>query len=149
MRAVEGLPPLRAFSQLNHAAWNTFHTPRKRKTPVSDRVRDLFAPDVAPLCATPQDYDEIFDRFEMCAALEFGHVHEKGVLSALTWFPVGRFVWRSNDAGRAEATAWFNSADAQQDAWPPLVAGLFGGSYPRFLQLKKALYDYLGSIARW
>jgi hypothetical protein len=83
------------------------------------------------------DYERLFDRFEVLLALEHAHqdAREPGTVG---WAPPGRFVWklRGHAAGNPY-TELATEAAACRESWPPVSAGLFGGSYDRFVEVHR------------
>ncbi|HEY1720918.1 MAG TPA: SIR2 family protein [Magnetospirillaceae bacterium] len=146
--AVDGLSPLWALNR-SCELWSSLFN-EKRRTPISDRLFQLFLSEIADFVASPEEFAELFDRFEMCAAIQFGHVHKGRTLGAFAWFPVGRFVSRRHGSRPSAALqTWFDEATKLKDGWPPLVCGLFGGTHESFTQLHAALSEFLNSLSRW
>jgi hypothetical protein len=103
-------------------------------TPISDHLFGLLKESLE-LCAIDEvEYQRAFDRFEYLYALVHGDLHEKESPIGHTWGPIGCFLWRRGileEVGR-EITD-------QVEGWPPLRAGLFGGSLERLKQVKEQI----------
>jgi hypothetical protein len=67
----------------------------------------------------------------------------------LPWLPPGRFIWRMRHGRAATLKAWLDEAGTQRNQWPPIAAGLFGGSYDRFVQLRAALDSFVARAQGW
>jgi len=108
----------------------------KRYTPVSDhlhqRLRDLFRATIPD----DEDYGEDFDRLEVLLAAILidvrGETNDPQIRIDLPWY--GSYTWRyrySDDPLEKQIQAELLS---QKEHWPPLKAGLFGGSRTRASQ---------------
>jgi len=105
--------------------------------PLSEHfARRLFSP--------PQDrfsnYDTEVDRLEIIFALIFVD-KELQDTGDLTFMPVGRFAAYHVDSAYERL---FAEADAAGENWPPLKAGLFGGSFDRLDRVKAKFKELLG-----
>lgn len=91
------------------------------------------------------DYERLFDHFEVLLALEHAHqdAREPGIVG---WAPPGRFAYklRGHAAGNP-FTDVATEAALHRESWPPLSAGLFGGSYDRFVEVHQ---QYGTAVAR-
>ncbi len=101
----------------------------KNYTPLSEYLFKILQPRLDDVLFLGKNYERAFDTFEVFLALvvaDIGKVRDGNV-----WGPIGRFGWkhRSHDSPLARVIA---EGRAQKDAWPPLMTGLFGGSYERF-----------------
>jgi SIR2-like domain len=145
--AVERLLPYSAFSELSDPRpWSIF---RNSVTAISDHILDLLKQDAPDLAGGAADFDDLMDRFEILAALSFAHSREPANLpSEGIWFPPGRFVWRLRHHNSQAIKDWFGRADIERDEWPPIVGGLFSGSFARFSALRAALLHFVNQT-RW
>jgi len=144
--AVEALFPPSAFAETLDA-WHVLYPPRGRIVPASDRIFDVTKGELRELAGDMKDFEALFDRFEILVVLSYLHRKAGDDLTDV-WAPVGRFVWRTKKfgPGRDAAESWFSEAQAQQDAWPPVSAGMFGGSYSRFKKLRVALERFVERV---
>lgn len=142
---VARLLPSTAFSNLDSRTWSVFTAPRVSLTAVSDRLLAMFTREVPDLAGSAADYEDLFDRFEVMAALALVDQSRPGDFKPdeIPWLPLGRFAWRLGSRRAAALQAWFNEANAERDEWPPIAAGLFGGSFRRFEQLRGALVNFV------
>ncbi|HVX13081.1 MAG TPA: SIR2 family protein [Pirellulales bacterium] len=104
----------------------------------------------APLRARlPDDaeYDDAFDRFEyLMGATAFSRT-TKQYRRALA----GRWLWRPRYKAGKEisfAAILTEEANSFKDDWPPIRAGLFGGSHEQFRALAEAYHSQLESVSR-
>jgi hypothetical protein len=91
--------------------------------PLSDRLAADLHPLVADVVPDHAAFDRLFDRFECLLGLVYADV------TKIEWAPTGRFVSDQYGTGVDKIIeAEIGEAGA---AWPPLAAGLFGGSPKR------------------
>jgi len=121
-----------------------------RKTPVSDDLHTRLRQVVRRLLPGDEDYDEAFDRAEMLLGLiaedSAAVVEAAGGYAHGGW--VGRYAWRSHYSGGG-LEAFSNEAIGAGDEWPPLRAGLFGGSAERVRKAIDALEPRATSQRFW
>jgi hypothetical protein len=139
------LLPLTAFSDVDSRIWNEIAKSNQSTTPVSHRALQLLQQDVPDLAGAPADFEHLLHRFEILAALSRVHQSHPGEINPGAWFPFGPYGYRIRRKDPA-ILAWFDQADSERDRWPPIAAGLFGGSYQRFDALRAALMNYLGQL---
>jgi hypothetical protein len=92
----------------------------------------LLQPPLEDAIALGRSYEPTFDRFELFMALAYADLDEP---SGHVWGPIGRFGWKYCNRLTREGNPFLElkkEAERHQDGWPPLQAGLFGGSYKRF-----------------
>jgi hypothetical protein len=111
----------------------------KRFTPRSEYIYTLLEPSAEDILYIGTDYESIFDRVEMFLSLEYIHLKHPETIGKDEWTsaPVGKFGWKnlhSNPLNQLIA-----EAEAAGESWPPLQAGLFGGSIGRFRELAGGL----------
>lgn len=89
-----------------------------------------------------------FDIFEAFIGLVYGYEKiKKGV--GIDWFPSGHFAIRYNsDYYSSEVKEFFDQAEVHQNKWPPIKAGLFGGSYENFKNVKESFDPFIQQIGR-
>jgi MinD-like ATPase involved in chromosome partitioning or flagellar assembly len=138
-RAMSAGPVLSAFKALPGLA--------DRYTPRSDHLYELLHPILDELLFLGKDYEHAFDRFEILYALEHAHRYTNPIHGV--WGPPGRFAWKGSPWGSGgEYRAMVAEADAQGPSWPPIKAGLFGGSVDRFKDLATK-YEQLTKNLGW
>ena len=81
------------------------------------------------------EYDRAFDIFEILYAVEFCHQTGRG------WGPLGRFGWKSTRGGTNPLGQLIEEAVAAGKGWPPLAAGLCGGSPEKFAEHARGLAE--------
>ena len=94
------------------------------KTPLSQYLCHTLRPAFAHLVPADQDYTEAFDIFEYVTAI--AHQDIGG------YFARGCFVWRSQSSEMVT-----KRIESEQEEWPLIHAGLFGGSLDRALKAKR------------
>ncbi len=117
----------------------------RHHTPFSDFLYDKLREPLREFLPRDEDYQEAFDLFEYFLGLVHADLNQSDRA------PVGCFGWRGREIGQ-ENTA-LNKVDAEIDAqgsdWPPLKAGLFGGSLEQ-LKTSKARFDhFVGELRFW
>ena len=116
--------------------------------PRSKHIHRELRPMFADLIPSDDDYDDVFDRFEYLVSL----VETDLDAQSGSGYPMHRwfdrrargFTWRRS--GMAERMR--KEIDQAEQEWPPLQAGLFGGSVERLLEAKEAVdKDNAGYLA--
>ena len=100
--------------------------------PRSEYLFKLLQPDLDDLFFLGNDYEQAFDRFEILLALTFADLAFRK--ERYIWGPVGRFCWKYGRRGQSDNpfAVLMDEAKKMSSGWPPLKAGLFGGSLERF-----------------
>ncbi|MGB9988213.1 caspase family protein [Massilia sp. SM-13] len=111
-------------------------------TPLSEYLFKRLQPLLDDAFFLGQSYESSFDRFEIMFALVT--VDARLVADDGVWAPIGRFGWKSRRHTSPVAEI-VNEFTAQKEDWPPLRAGLFGGSYER---AATAFTEFQAFIAR-
>jgi hypothetical protein len=89
------------------------------------------------------DYESAFDRFEILLALEYAN--QEGRSGDDVYGPAGRFAYKLRGMASTNPYAEMKAeAEAAGSSWPPLVAGMFGGSSERFYELWKGFATRIG-----
>lgn len=133
----------RAMNSL-HDEFKALPGHEKQFTPRSEYLFKLLQPLLDDLLFLSSDYESAFDRFEVLYALE--HASRYSGAIGRPWGPVGRFGWKEGLSGSiGPLSRVMAEADSEGDSWPPIKAGLFGGSVDRF---KEVASSYSQSIAR-
>jgi len=121
---------------------------KNQHVPRSEHLFTLLQQELDELFYLEGNYETYFDRFEVLLALEYAHMDTLGG-RARVWGPPGRFAWKLR---REVASSPFHritaEAEAQGDAWPPIRAGLFGGSAQRFQEISALFADWIAG-AGW
>jgi cellulose biosynthesis protein BcsQ len=131
-----------AMNQL-HDAFKVLPGHEKEYTPRSEYLYKFLQPLLDDVLFLSSDYESAFDRFEVLYALE--HASRYSGASGSPWGPVGRFGWKAGLSGFSPLDRVVAEADSEGVSWPPIKAGLFGGSVDRF---KEVVSSYSQSIAR-
>jgi uncharacterized caspase-like protein len=110
----------------------------RKYTPLSDYLLKVLQPRLDDALFLGKSYESTFDTFEVFFALVTADA--RVARGGDVWGPIGRFGWkRDRDNGplaRLIAEASLKKAD-----WPPLKAGLFGGSYERFEKVARQFVE--------
>jgi hypothetical protein len=121
----------------------------KRYTPVSDHLHAKLRPYFSDLLPDIDEYSETFDRLEILlgviAADARAQLHEKGLYADDPY--VGAFSWRDRYSSLAVEEAMLSELESLRDNWPPIQAGLFGGSTDRAITAFRA-FNQKASDAR-
>lgn len=89
------------------------------------------------------EYERAFDTFEILYAVEFCHQTGRG------WGPIGRFGWKSSRGGPNPLRQLIDEAAGAGEAWPPLAAGLCGGSQEKFAEHANGLAEMVARSGMW
>ncbi len=104
----------------------------KQISPFSEYLFDYFKTKLEDIFFIGDEYEAIFDRFEIMFSLQHAHELEK-ITPGHMWGPIGRFGWKY---GRGAVLNPFNlmcdEAAHAKTSWNPLKSGFFDGSYERF-----------------
>lgn len=106
----------------------------RHKTPTSDHLFEILKGPLGSFVIDEVEYQAAFDRFEYLYALIHGDIGEKEGMFGRIWGPVGCFLWRKGIQEEVE-----RELAQRGDDWPPLKAGLFGGSVERAKQVKEQI----------
>ena len=106
--------------------------PEWRYTSRSEYLYKFLQPELDYLFFLGKDYERYFDEFEIMLALVHVDLSLQKNPNASGWGPVGRFGWKQGDISRSPFQEILKIAKQENTSWPPLKAGLFGGSYERF-----------------
>lgn len=107
------------------------------RTPASDHVFALLRDDFRELLPDDNEYSAAFDRLEYLISLV--NIDLKDKRGNIVWAPTGRFWFHSSWEPQSDV---IDSVDKEAAAagvnWPPLQAGLFGGSQERLKEVASA-----------
>ncbi len=101
----------------------------QRRTPLSDHLFGLLQPWLDDLFFLGPDYSPAFNRFELLSSLQYAYLSGQND----PWGPPGRWVWSEPDLRRKLA----QEVEHDGQAWPPIGAGLFGGTLENFWTVMK------------
>lgn len=133
----------RTFRDLSHEAFKTLPGHERHHVPLSEYLYKTLQPKLDDLFFLGQDYERDFDTFEVLFSLA---VRDSRRDSGHVWGPVGRFGWKHHSRPNAPFERVYAEARSQGDDWPPLKAGLFGGSYRRFDEAAKGCRTSLNAV---
>lgn len=130
-----------------HEAFKRLPNHEKQYVPRSEYLYKLLQPSLDDLLFLGNDYERFFDRFEVLLALVHADLdYQPG---EHLWGPPGRFAWKSRSRTSSEDTykAILDEANVQKNNWAPLKAGLFSGSYDRFLDISNKYTELMGKLS--
>lgn len=129
----------------SHDAFKTIPGHERNYVPRSEYLFKLLQPALDDILFLGRDYEQVFDRFEVLLALTCADKVKTEMGQA--WGPFGRFAYkfRSRFATSHPYGQMVREAADMKGDWPPLQAGLFGGSVERFSELAA---EYGESIKR-
>jgi uncharacterized caspase-like protein len=130
-----------------HDAFKSLPGHERQYTPRSEYLLKLLQPLLDDLLLLGSEYEATFDRFEALYALEHAH-HYASEEFGRVWGPVGRFAWKRSRGPSNPLHQLIMEAEKQGASWPPVKAGLFGGSIDRFKELV-AQYDTSLATLSW
>jgi hypothetical protein len=107
---------------------------KKHFSPASEYLFTFFKSQLNDIFLLGNEYEDIFDRFELIYALQYAHEREK--ISGTIWGPAGRSGWKySRGVDDEPFRRLCDEASRNKEAWLPLGSGFFGGSYEQFEKL--------------
>lgn len=89
--------------------------------PVSELMYHFMKPFFFDLLPSEQEFDEVFDNFELIISLKFLELIQKG------WFPEGRFIYRRHDPNNVIYTR-FKELEANKELHEWVIGKLFNTS---------------------
>lgn len=108
-------------------------------TPLSEYLLKILQPKLDDALFLGKNYEAAFDTFEVYFALCAGDAEL--ARGNYFWSPIGRFGWKRSALARV-----VQEAESQQDSWPPLKAGLFGGDFARFRKAATELHSAVSGL---
>lgn len=130
------------FSELNDTFKN-MPGHERNYVPRSEYLFKMLQPQMDDLFFLGKSYEAIFDKYEILQALVHADLYETEGYGI--WGPYGRFAWKHRSIDHSPLKLLLAEAEALNEEWPPLKAGLFRGSYDRFKQIAD---EYLSKIAQ-
>ena len=112
------------------------------KTPTSLYLYRRLRVTFADLIPSDREYQETFDRFEYMASL---------ICQDVAGHPFANscFMWRDLHGNQSLPKRVNAEIEAAKGQWPLLRAGLFGNSYERLLEVKRAIDKISAQIGFW
>ncbi len=121
----------------------------KQYVPRSEYLYEALQPIVDDVLFLGKSYESVFDRYEVFQALVYADLNEsrKGRI----WGPIGRFGWKyeNTEGAKNPFTSVVTEAARQKEHWPPIQAGLFHGSYDRFIEVATKYDELLKGLHWW
>jgi hypothetical protein len=112
----------------------------RQYVPQSEYLFKRIQPQLDDLLFLGSDYEQYFDQFEILFSLVHAQSAQYGTF-------LGRFAWKFSSRG-ADSPFYklIAEADEYRDTWPPLQAGLFGGSHQTFTDAANKLTGILKQL---
>lgn len=114
----------------------------RQHVPFSEYLHAKLRPVLDEALCLGAEYDRAFDIFEVPYAVEFCHQTGGG------WGPIGRFGYMVRRGDTNPLAELVREAESTGAAWPPLVAGVCGGSPEKFVEYAKGLGAMAGRAMR-
>ncbi len=112
-------------------------------TPSSEYIFKQIQPLLDNLFFLGRSYEPVFDEFEVLYALAVADLRKQ--TNSRVWGPIGRFGWKCGRDNSPFAKLLSEAANLR-DQWPPIKAGMFGGSYERFEPVANEFKESLGKL---
>jgi hypothetical protein len=112
---------------------------QNRRTPVNDHLFTVLTPLMQVYVPSESQYEQLFDRFEYLRALVAYDLCGES--------SVGQFAWRCWSANRDIRKKIADEYEESGKDWAPLRAGLFRGSFERFIKAQKQLTERIESLS--
>ena len=112
---------------------------------MSDYLLKILQPKLDDILFIGKGYEDYFDEFEILFALgvaDYRNQYSQGISG-----PVGRFGWKTRSPINNPFKKLFENAKSQNEDWPPLKAGLFGGDFERFNSVASGYERFIQQIA--
>ena len=113
-------------------------------TPLSEYLFKVLQPKLDDLLFLGKNYEYAFDTFEVFFALVVADIRQ--VRGQHVWGPIGRFGWKNSRGDGSPLGRVIADARGMKDSWPPLRAGLFGGSSERFNKVATEYAQLIGQL---
>lgn len=117
-------------------------------TPISEYLFKQVQPELDNIFFLGKGYESSFDEFEILYALVVADLRLQD--EHRFWGPIGRFGWKfSSREDRSPFVRLTSEAFSLKEQWPPIKAGMFGGSYERFEEAANGFKETLGKLNWW
>lgn len=117
--------------------------------PLSEYIFKVLQPPLEDSLFLGKTYESLFDKYEVFYALVYADLTFDA--EQHVWGPPGRFAWKYSSR-RSEMNPFseiLSEASQLKEKWPPLVNGLFQGSYDRFRQIAEGYEEKLKELNWW
>lgn len=124
---------------------------KDKRTPVSNYLFIKLRDPLLEYLPDDHDYLVAFDRFEYLLALCYADLSRQECVTEGWFGPFGCFLWRNGRFSSGDAISKIIESEISADGadWPPLKAGLWGGSLSRLKDAKAHFDTFLRSISIW
>ncbi len=114
------------------------------RVPMSEHLFKVLQPKLDDVFFIGKNYEHAFDEFEILLSLICVDIRLQNKQSP--WGPLGRFAWKAYGGGANPLAKLLESAKSLGSAWPPLIAGLFGGAPERLEKAADELNSMVGNL---
>lgn len=146
---LHGVPLVFAIEEGFRAARSSFNLlpdHQRDYSPTSEYLFNFFNNKFKDIVILGDEYEDVFDRFEIIYALQCAHEREK-ISGGHIWGPIGRFGWKySRGIDSNPFSLLCDEALRKKESWVLLSVGFFDGSYERFEKLAAQYAQELKSI---
>lgn len=116
--------------------------------PISEYLFKFFQPQFDDNFLWGKKYETFFDKFEVILALEHSNINQNE--NTGSWGPPGRFSWKNKrETGSNPLHELIAEGQKQKENWPLVKAGLFNGSFERFVEISSQYEKYISSFGWW
>ncbi|MCR8633481.1 caspase family protein [Paenibacillus radicis (ex Xue et al. 2023)] len=116
----------------------------RNHVPRSEYLFKTLQPRLDDLLFLGKSYETLFDRFELLLALVYADFNDPSANHI--WGPPGRFAWKHTSFDDSPLILLIKEAEIQKAEWPPIKAGLFGGSYERFKLISNKYLELINRL---
>jgi hypothetical protein len=113
-------------------------------TPLSEYLFKVLQPRLDDTFFLGKNYETAFDDFEVFLALATADMRQAKDKNA--WGPIGRFGWKHHNRDNGPLALVVVEARSKKESWPPLRAGMFGGSFGRFDTVATQYLEMVGRL---
>lgn len=118
----------------------------RKYSPLSEYLYQMLQSQIDDLFFLGDEYETSFDRFETLFSLEFAEQYSREN-NREVFGPLGRFAWKfTSRMGGGPLKTLMLEAEHKNKDWPPIRAGLFGGSLDRFFEVAKSFEKNLQKL---
>ena len=105
-----------------------------------------------PVFMVESEIEATYYIWEQLKSLLFGY--KCGKRFGNSYFTTGYFLHyrvglMRNVGGDDPYTSFYGGAEKQQNEWPPIKQGMFGGDYEQYQKLLNEAEEYYKSVVRW
>lgn len=109
------------------------------KTPMSITLCSTLKPYFKSIISSEKEFENYFDIFEYMLSLNFMFIEDN------SWLPVGQYIWKDRYVRSSNSlfNDFFKDAETKQAEWLPIKAGMFGGNYNTYFEIKQKADEFI------